>query len=405
MNDAITRKRFQPLRPIAVLLAFSLVAVVCSSTLAQRLSTKNYKNGADVKVAFKSVVEQVRHSTMLVKCDGKAAAFATVIDASGLLITKASELKAPIVCEFNGKTYAAKLIGIHKETDLAMLKIDAKGLKPVQWAKTDSKLAVGRWVVSVGTKELPLAVGNVSVPRRKIAHQRGFLGIQLAEGDNAPKIVLVFPNSGAAKAGLKVGDVIRQVGSQMIQSREALIENIRQYHPGDVIRLAINRGEKAIDIEATLGGASVFTPAGGRKAASKLIAGPLSRRRNGFPAVFTHDTILKPTQCGGPLVDLSGKVVGINIARAGRTSSYALPSETVLALLDDLKSGKLAPAKDGAKSDEKPKNKPKKDAKKETKKKDKKNGDKKKSAKDKKKDSPAKPKRTKPNQEKKNAKK
>ena len=42
-------------------------------------------------------------------------------------------------------------------------------------------------------------------------------------------------------------------------------------------------------------------------------------------------------------MDLDGKAVGINIARAGRTESYAIPSETVQALLTDLKSGKLAP--------------------------------------------------------------
>src|SRR5262249_54405804 len=46
---------------------------------------------------------------------------------------------------------------------------------------------------------------------------------------------------------------------------------------------------------------------------------------------------------GGPLVDLDGKAVGINIARAGRVESFAVPSDTVLALLPDLKSGKLAP--------------------------------------------------------------
>ncbi|MCH8923592.1 MAG: PDZ domain-containing protein [Planctomycetes bacterium] len=308
-----------------------------------------------MKAAFKRVVEKVRHSTMLVKCDGKPAALATIVDANGWLVTKASELKAPIVCVHNGRNYPAKLVGVHKQTDLAMLKIDAKDLQPVEWANTDSKLVVGRWVVSAGTKELPLAIGNVSVPRRKIARPRGYLGIQLAEGDNAPKIVLVVPNSGAAKAGLKVGDVIRQVGSQTVQTSTALIKKISKYHPGDVIRLAIKRGEKAIDVEATLGDRTIFMPAGGRRAAGKLISGPLSRRRDGFPAAFTHDTVLKPAHCGGPLVDLSGQVVGINIARAGRTSTYALPTETIVALLDDLKSGKLAPSKAAAKSDAKPK--------------------------------------------------
>ena len=70
----------------------------------------------------------------------------------------------------------------------------------------------------------------------------------------------------------------------------------------------------------------------------------VTRRRGGFPAILQHDGVIKPTDCGGPLVDLDGKVVGINIARAGRVESYALPSEDVQALITDLKSGKLAPS-------------------------------------------------------------
>ena len=36
-----------------------------------------------------------------------------------------------------------------------------------------------------------------------------------------------------------------------------------------------------------------------------------------------------PADCGGPLVNLDGKVVGMNIARAGRTESYAIPCACV----------------------------------------------------------------------------
>src|SRR5437870_13748813 len=69
----------------------------------------------------------------------------------------------------------------------------------------------------------------------------------------------------------------------------------------------------------------------------------LSEKRTGFPNILQHDTVLNPTDCGGPRVDLDGKAVGINIARAGRVESYAIPSDTILALLPDLKTGKLAP--------------------------------------------------------------
>jgi S1-C subfamily serine protease len=45
---------------------------------------------------------------------------------------------------------------------------------------------------------------------------------------------------------------------------------------------------------------------------------------------------LQPKDCGGPLVDTEGRAVGINIARALRVTTYALPArivqETVTAL-------------------------------------------------------------------------
>ena len=74
-----------------------------------------------------------------------------------------------------------------------------------------------------------------------------------------------------------------------------------------------------------------------------MYGGPLSDRRGGFEAALQHDTVLLPSQCGGPLVDLDGKAVGINVARAGRVESYAIAAAAVQPLLEELKSGKLAP--------------------------------------------------------------
>ena len=40
--------------------------------------------------------------------------------------------------------------------------------------------------------------------------------------------------------------------------------------------------------------------------------------------------------CGGPLVNLDGQCVGINIARAERVSSYALPSSTARSAIESM---------------------------------------------------------------------
>src|SRR5438034_2409763 len=72
----------------------------------------------------------------------------------------------------------------------------------------------------------------------------------------------------------------------------------------------------------------------------------LSSRRNGYPSILQHDSVVKPTECGGPIVDLDGKVIGINICRAGRVESWAVPAEAVQPLLFDLMAGKLPPKRE-----------------------------------------------------------
>src|SRR5438034_10391905 len=74
----------------------------------------------------------------------------------------------------------------------------------------------------------------------------------------------------------------------------------------------------------------------------------LSSRRNGYPSILQHDSVVKPTDCGGPIVDLDGKVIGINICRAGRVESWAVPAEAIQPLLFDLMAGKLPTKRDVA---------------------------------------------------------
>ena len=62
--------------------------------------------------------------------------------------------------------------------------------------------------------------------------------------------------------------------------------------------------------------------------------GELSEVRSGFQRVLQHDTVLKPEDCGGPVVDLSGMVIGVNVARAGRIETLTLPAEDVQALVE-----------------------------------------------------------------------
>ena len=63
-----------------------------------------------------------------------------------------------------------------------------------------------------------------------------------------------------------------------------------------------------------------------------------SQRAEGFEQAIEHDTVLQPWLCGGPLVNLDGEAIGLNIARAGRVTTYALSSKLVKRLIENLKS-------------------------------------------------------------------
>src|SRR5262249_39898805 len=143
-------------------------------------------------------------------------------------------------------------------------------------------------------------------------------------------------------------DVVIAVGEKAVRDHEAMIAAIQHYKPGDSVVLRVKRDDKEMDIKATLG----KRPTDGRADFQNRLGGRLSEKRGGFPMILQHDPVLKPSECGGPLVDLDSKTVGIKIARAGRVETYAIPAEAVVALLPDLKSGKLAPTEVKVESDE-----------------------------------------------------
>jgi serine protease Do len=307
------------------------------------------RSSAQVVQAFRPVVAGPSASTVRVRCDGKDAALGTITGAGGWVLTKASLLTGKITCRLkDGRELPAVLVGVHEPYDLAMLKIEASDLKPIPWE--DSKAAsVGRWVAAVGPGPDPVAIGVISVaarpykagdqPPKTLNSNSGFLGIGLEEAEGGARVLSVMPNSAAAKAGLKVDDIVTHVNKTKILDSESLINAVGRHKPGAVIMLKVSRGKDKLELKATL----ARRPPGLLGNPQERMGSALSNRRGGFPSILQHDSVLAPGDCGGPLVDLDGKAVGINIARAGRTETYAVPAEAVRGLLADLMAGNLPP--------------------------------------------------------------
>jgi S1-C subfamily serine protease len=62
-----------------------------------------------------------------------------------------------------------------------------------------------------------------------------------------------------------------------------------------------------------------------------------TRRLTGFSRVIQHDSPLYPEQCGGPLFNLNGEAVGVNIARFGRVESFAIPADIAQTVIAKMK--------------------------------------------------------------------
>lgn len=363
-NAAVQFGRRPARAPVAITLALAFFA----GSFAQAQTTRRarpddrasgFKENPKMLAAFHDVVAKPRQSVVRVLCDGKPVALGTVVAADGWILTKNSELvtgATPAVTLGDGRTLPAKVTGVDHKYDLAMLKIEAERLSPVQWGEGKSA-AVGDLLASPGTGEDPVAIGVLSVAARSVKFRdlppslppanAGFLGVGLDEAEGGAKITQVIPNSAAHKAGLKVDDVVTVIADTPIIDSETMVNAIQHHKPGEQIAIRVKRGTTDFQVMATLEKRTIDQNLARRDLQNNL-GSTLSNRRGGFPQIIQHDMVLKPSDCGGPVVDLDGKTIGINIARAGRVESYALPAEAVKALIPDLQNGKLAPKKEPA---------------------------------------------------------
>jgi S1-C subfamily serine protease len=292
-------------------------------------------NSTAVRSEFAEVCDIARHATVRIQSQGQDVAIGTIVAAEGLILSKASELPSDkLTCHLtDGRVLDAVVAARHAGHDLALLRINVDNLPVIEWSD-DLTPSVGKWVVTPSQDTLPVAVGVVSVESREVPRERvkGILALTLEDRDGTPQIQSVHPESGLV--GLSVGDRIEGATGEVFGSPEALLDYVAQHQAGDTLTLAVLRGAKRINVTATLiRPFGEFLP---RSARLQAMGGRLSDCRSGFAQAIQHDTVLTPEQCGGPLLDLSGKAIGINIARASRTKSYALPSDLVRTAIDEM---------------------------------------------------------------------
>jgi serine protease Do len=289
---------------------------------------------------FDSSVAGAAASTAQVLCNNTWVALGTVVGAKGWILTKASEVenRGAIVCRLSVEgrpvDYPAQVFRVDEANDLALLKVDADQLTPVRW--TRQPLRPGQFVATGDHTGQALVVGVVSTAARcLISVNQAYLGVQPVDAKNGVELAGVTAGGSAQFAGLKVGDVITHLGERPVQNVTELVNAIRLQKPGSTIPIRYLRDDRPQTTQCKLNGRNTA----GKRAANKslTVAGAIvSGRRDDFPLVFQHDSPLLPEHCGGPLVDLDGNVIGINIARASRVSSFALAADQAEIAFDRL---------------------------------------------------------------------
>ena len=327
--------------------ALLLLVVWAAPATAQRFQRGNTARYGRNSEAMKDTLDDLAANSQRATCqvrDGKVdLVLGTVFSSDGYIVTKNSEIEYAndLKVIFGDDTeYAAKFVASDSRYDLALLKIDAKDLVSLPVAKDSAEVETGQIVVSCNEDGEAMSMGLVTAkPRRfsmrqqRTTSDRGFLGVVCRSGDDGLVVRSVTKRSGAQRAGLERGDVILTMEGKKVTTTDKLIEILTDYEPKEKIQISINRGDDSLDLEAILG----KRPNGENQRSDKWGGGPFSERRFGFPKVIPHDSAIKPEQCGGPVLNSDGQPIGLNIARAIRVATYAVPIKEVVKFVDQNK--------------------------------------------------------------------
>ena len=267
----------------------------------------------------------------------------TIVTDTGLVVAKQSDLRLPVKAWVDGDWMEAEMVSFDQTTDLSLLQLKPKADRefvPLQIGEdvTQENLT-GRLILSLvkNSEEdsLTASMGTIMVEPQSFkatAERQGVdLGLVLdAEASPSEKndvgISRVYPGSLAAQLGLRNGDRLVSINGRDVVDEANLNQILAKLAGGQRARFSIRRHGELLSFRALL-------PASLPVVWNRWGGGPFSDRRFGFGTVVAHDGVINPSDCGGPVVDLDGKFVGINVSRAMRTTTYVVPATKVQALV------------------------------------------------------------------------
>ena len=300
------------------------------------LSNEFRLNGKSTQAAFGIAKETALLTTAKLTRNDKLIAMGAIVSPSGHIVTKASScVGARLATLSNGESYKLKIKKRNEALDLAVYQMisDKVDFPFVEWCDDNVTTTVS-WVLSSFTDLDEIRVGIKSAKPRKIGREGGVMGVILgSETDRGIRVNEVVPQAAAYKAGLQSGDIIYKVDRRTVKKRDQVVKLVSKKDPGDLVVVDVLRNDESKNFKVTLGHRSVTFDMFNR---NMQMSGPVSKRKDNFPMIIQHDLPLPEEAMGGPLFDLHGKCIGINIARVDRVTVFSLPATIVSEMTIDL---------------------------------------------------------------------
>jgi S1-C subfamily serine protease len=306
----------------------------------QNLESAYRTTGPAVVAAFEPQRAVLQTSSAVLMDGRRESGYGVIVSDTGHILVKASEfaeLKDPSVTVDRTNYPEIEKLAEDPAWDVALIKIDARDLVPVVYAPT-SAVPQGTWVVTNGAtsrSKRRLLAGIISAKIREIPAAGGAaLGIVLDAKADGLVIDEVNEKSGAKDAGLEKGDVILRIEDKPVEKVADIAKILKDRKAGSIVKLTYKRGDVEATIEVRLAArGEMFTEQMNR---NDMMSGDFSKRRSGFPRILQHDIFGSSRFVGGPLLDLEGRCIGMNIARANRAESFAIPVEDLREIADRL---------------------------------------------------------------------
>ena len=298
------------------------------------------EQAADIFRALVPSVKSASAGTVEVRVWRKRVSYGTIVGPETVL-TKWSEVSRDLrslSCRTGaGEWLPAVVSGVYPDADLAVIKVAGLEAAPVVFAG-EKDLRPGSFLCLTRPDGEAAGMGVVSVmPRSLRSSDRAFLGVAMDLEFKGPGVLVrrVELGTGAERSGLMASDIILEVTGKKVNGSFELSTLLQRLDPGQKVKIRFARGEEEREVEVELGGRprAPRIPYSRMEQMNNMGGHRYSEVRDGFSSVVQSDMQIAPEDCGAPVVDLEGRVVGLAIARAGRIKTFIIPSSAIKKLL------------------------------------------------------------------------